>query len=99
MRDVIRSNLIDDAHLSGLSKRVLIFAQIFFRQRVDVRVCALFRDIDHFALHRQMAVGVVRVEDRNRTFLLRRMFLSFTRPLALLIRIFDPSRSHQTGVT
>src|SRR5262249_46485447 len=39
---------------------------IFLRQRVDMRAAALLGDPAHPAAHLQIAVGVVRVEDRQR---------------------------------
>src|SRR2546428_10786450 len=52
VRDVIRPNFIYDVHLSRLAKRIFIFSQVFFRQRIDMRVRALFGDFHHLALNR-----------------------------------------------
>ena len=64
-----------------------------------MRVSPLLGDVHHLTLHVQMAIGLSGSTMERATFLLRRMFLSFTRPLAELTRICDPSRSNQTGVT
>jgi hypothetical protein len=87
LSDAVRPDLVNDAYLARLAKRILIRSQIFFGQCLDVGVRSLFGDFDHLTLHVQMAIWIVRIDDGGGYFLLRRMFLSFTRPLVELTRI------------
>src|SRR5919106_5988269 len=63
LSDSIRADLVHHTHLPGLTKRILIFSQIFFGQGINMRVGTLFGDFYHLALYRQMALRIIRIKD------------------------------------
>src|SRR4029077_3337383 len=52
-------NLVQHAHLTGLSIRVLCLTKVLLCQAVDVIVGTLLRDIDDLATNFEIAVGIV----------------------------------------
>ena len=59
-------DLVQHALLAGLTERILVFPHIFLRHAVDVRVGAVLRDLAHPAAHLDVAVRIVRIDDRKR---------------------------------
>src|SRR3989338_956041 len=68
--DSLRADFINDTDLSRLAERILFFSQIFFGQEIDVRVGPLLRNLRYFPLHRQVAISVVGIGNRERHFLI-----------------------------
>src|SRR6266542_5581586 len=58
-------DFIDHPYLAWLPVRVLIHAPIFFGQAIDMSIGPLFGDFDHTAPYLQIAIGVVRILDRQ----------------------------------
>src|ERR1700728_2898582 len=61
-----RLDLQEHADFTGLRKRVLVFAQVFLGERVDMRVGAVLRDTFDGSANLQVAVRIFRIEDRER---------------------------------
>jgi len=54
--NAIWPDLVDHAHFPGLAKRILIFPQVLFGGRINMRISALLGDIHHLTLHGQMGI-------------------------------------------
>src|SRR6202035_2660928 len=61
-----RLDLVPDAHLAGLGGRVLVLAEIFLRERIDMRARPLLGGTRDAAADLQVAVRVVGIHDRQR---------------------------------
>src|SRR4030095_14068426 len=77
----IPSDLVDHAHSSGMPKRILILTQIFFGQRINMRVSTLLGDVHHLTLHGQMAIGIIGIDDGEGHFLVAPHVFVFHSPL------------------
>jgi len=78
-------------HLARLRIRILVFAQILLRQRVDVRVGPLFRRTVHTAAHLDMAVWIVGMMIASATGAPSFMLRALTLPFAVFTRIVPSS--------
>src|SRR5690242_17474570 len=67
-RDTLRLDLVDDADLSGAPVGVAILPQILLGQGVDVLIGPLLGHLDHATPDGQVAVRIVRIQDRERDF-------------------------------
>src|SRR4029453_333742 len=67
--DAVWTDLVDHPHFSGLAKRILIFSQVLFGQRIDMRVSALLGDVHDLALDGQVAIGIIGIGDGERYLL------------------------------
>src|SRR5579863_8944972 len=63
--DVLGLDFVDDALLTWLSERVLVFVQVFFCELVDELIRTLVRDLAHATTYLEIAVGIVGIDERN----------------------------------
>jgi hypothetical protein len=95
---VVRADLVEHPDLAGPLIRILVDVEILLGHGIDVSLGATFSDVHHLAADSDKPARIVRVLDADSDPGSRRMFLSLTRPLALLMMTYLPSKSTHTGL-